>query len=128
MQLLRYIESGITVIISSQLPIGSIRKIEELTKSQFPEKEFDFISSPENLRLGSAIKIFLEPDRIIIGHRENYSKKKLNFFFQSISKNLEWMSIESAEMTKHAINSFLANSVAFINELSIICELVGDIS
>ena len=124
-KLLRHIESGITVIISSQLPIGSIRKIEELTKSQFPEKEFDFISSPENLRLGNAIKIFLKPDRIIIGHRENYSKKKLKNFFQSISKNLEWMSIESAEMTKHAINSFLANSVVFINELSTICEPLG---
>ena len=44
--------------------------------------------------------------------------------FQSISTNLEWMSIESAEMTKHAINSFLANSVVFINELSTICPIL----
>ena len=125
LKLLDFIESGTAVIISSQLPIGSIGKIENLAKNKFPKKIFNFISSPENLRLGDAIKVFLEPDRIIIGHRENFESDLLDNFFQSISDDLEWMSIESAEMTKHAINSFLANSVAFINELSIICELVG---
>ena len=128
LKLLDFIESGTAVIISSQLPIGSIGKIENLAKNKFPKKIFNFISSPENLRLGDAIKVFLEPDRIIIGHRENFESDLLDNFFQSISDDLEWMSIESAEMTKHAINSFLANSVAFINELSIICELVGAIS
>ena len=125
LELLKTIKSDTTVIISSQLPIGSIGQIEELTKSQFPNKKFNFISSPENLRLGNAIKLFLEPDRIVIGHRENFKPDILVELFQSISTNLEWMSIESAEMIKHAINSFLANSVVFINELSSICELVG---
>jgi len=125
LELLESIESDMTVIISSQLPVGSIGQIEELTKSQFPNKKFNFIASPENLRLGNAIKLFLEPDRIVIGHRENFKPDILLELFQSISTNLEWMSIESAEMIKHAINSFLANSVVFINELSSICELVG---
>ena len=125
LKLLDFIESGTTVIISSQLPIGSIGQIENLAKNKFPKKIFNFISSPENLRLGDAIKVFLEPDRIIIGHRENFKSDLLADLFQSISDDLEWMSIESAEMTKHAINSFLANSVVFINELSTICELVG---
>ena len=102
LKLLESIESGTIVIISSQLPIGSIRQIEELTKSQFPNKKFNFISSPENLRLGNAIKLFLEPDRIVIGHRENFKPDILVELFQSISTNLEWMSIESAEMIKHA--------------------------
>ena len=75
--------------------------------------------------MGNAIKLFLEPDSIVIGHRENFKPDILVELFQSISTNLEWMSIESAEMIKHAINSFLANSVVFINELSSICELVG---
>lgn len=125
LKLLESIASGTIVIISSQLPIGSVRKIEDLAKNRFPKKIFNFISSPENLRLGDAIKVFLSPDRIIIGHKRNFKSNSLSTFFKSISSDLEWMSIESAEMTKHAINSFLGSSVVFINELSTICELVG---
>ena len=125
LQLLENIEPNKTIIISSQLPIGSIGQIEGLAQSQFTRKQFNFISSPENLRLGNAIKLFLEPDRVIIGTRDNFKSDILVKLFQSISTNLEWMSIESAEMIKHAINSFLANSVVFINELSTICEMVG---
>ena len=52
-------------------------------------------------------------------------RKKLEILFKSITDKVIWMSIESAEMTKHAINSFLANSITFVNEISAICEKVG---
>jgi UDPglucose 6-dehydrogenase len=52
-------------------------------------------------------------------------KAKLAELFGPFSKNIEWMSIESAEMTKHAINAFLATSVTFANELARLCEKVG---
>ena len=54
-----------------------------------------------------------------------FQEKKLEILFKSITDKVIWMSIESAEMTKHAINSFLANSVIFVNEISAICEKVG---
>ena len=68
---------------------------------------------------------FLNPDRIIIGVRDGESKKIFAPLFFSITDRLEWMKIESAEMTKHAINSFLAVSVCFANELASICEQTG---
>src|SRR6185503_20055478 len=45
--------------------------------------------------------------------------------FAPVTDRIEWMSVESAEMTKHAINAYLATSVAFINEIAVICEQAG---
>jgi UDPglucose 6-dehydrogenase len=50
---------------------------------------------------------------------------RLTALFAPFTDRVEWMSVESAEMTKHAINVFLATSVAFINELATVCELEG---
>ena len=113
------------VIISSQLPVGSIAFLEKYCQLNFPAKKIIFACSPENLRLGNAISIFLNPDRIIVGVRNQLEQLEFANIFSRITDRLEWMSIESAEMTKHAINSFLANSIVFANEIAIICECVG---
>lgn len=109
------------VIISSQLPVGSIKLLEIYSKNIL-KKNFYFFCCPENLRLGNSLSSFLQADRMIVGYRDNKSKKKIINFLKTINKNLVWMKIESAEITKHAINSFLASSISFINEISSICE------
>ena len=109
------------VIISSQLPVGSIKLLEIYSKNIL-KKHFYFFYCPENLRLGNSLSSFLHADRMIVGYRDNKSKKKIINFLKTINKNLIWMKIESAEITKHAINSFLASSISFINEISSICE------
>lgn len=114
-----------TVIISSQLPVGSIASLESYVKANLPHKNIYFVSAPENLRLGKSIEIFLNPDRIIVGTRGNGKKLKVNQLFGSITDKIEWMSVESAEVTKHAINAFLATSVCFANEIAAVCEKVG---
>ena len=116
---------GSIFLISSQLPVGSIRALEAWTLKLFPKKLIKFASSPENLILGKSIKSFLEPSRIIVGIRDKKIKNYLKIFLSSISKNIIWMSVESAEMVKHGINSFLATSVVFANEIATICEKVG---
>ncbi len=73
--------------------------------------------SPENLRLGKSIDLFLQPDRIIMGVRSDLAKPIIKKLLHPIADKILWMSIESAEMTKHAINAFLATSIVFINEL-----------
>jgi UDPglucose 6-dehydrogenase len=75
--------------------------------------------------LGKALEIFLKPDRIVVGVRNDRTRQILERLLYSITDKVEWMSVESAEMTKHAINAFLATSVAFANEIAAICELVG---
>lgn len=120
--ILKCVTNGVCIIISSQLPVGSIEILKNYANHELNLNRISFCCIPENLRLGNAINIFLYPERIVIGIDDDYKKATLLALLEPISKNLIWMSIKSAEMTKHAINSFLALSVAFINELALICE------
>ena len=116
---------GTLILVSSQLPVGTVSYLEKFTQSNFPESNISFAHSPENLRLGQALSIFLNPDRIVVGCRTKASRILLEKILSDISNNIEWMSVEASEMTKHAINSFLAISVVFANELASICEKIG---
>lgn len=122
---LPYLADGAVVLVSSQMPVGSIRKLEAFSSQHVPGKRLRFACSPENLRLGKALDVFLKPDRIVVGVRDSEMRFTLEKLLLPITDLLEWMSVESAEMTKHAINAFLATSVTFANEIAAICELVG---
>ncbi len=106
-------------LISSQMPAGTCRRLE----AEFPGRRF--ACSPENLRLGGALKVFNEPERIVAGCRTDRDRALLAELFRPFCANIIWMSPESAEMTKHALNSFLALSVTFANEIARLCELTG---
>jgi UDPglucose 6-dehydrogenase len=109
------------VLISSQVPAGFTR---DLQKSPWASK-LHFAYSPENLRLGKALDVFRHPERVVLGISDPSIKPKLEALFAPFTNNIVWMSVESAEMTKHAINAFLATSVTFANELARLCEVVG---
>lgn len=113
------------ILISSQLPVGSTERLERSAKINNPGTNVSFAYSPENLRLGNALQVFLKPDRIVAGFRSNRDRCKLDKLFAPVSDRIEWMSVESAEITKHAINAFLATSVTFTNEIAQICEKIG---
>jgi UDPglucose 6-dehydrogenase len=120
-----HLPNGVMVLISSQMPVGSVKRLESIAKDRYPNKDISFACSPENLRLGKALDVFLNPDRIVVGVRSANDREKLDRLLRPITDRIEWMSVESAEMTKHAINAFLATSVTFANEIASICELVG---
>jgi len=122
---LPFLANNAIVLVSSQMPVGSIKKLEAFAKKTFPDKHLSFACSPENLRLGKALDVFLKPDRIVVGVRTEANQRTLQQMLLPITDKIEWMSVESAEMTKHAINAFLAISVTFANEIASICELVG---
>ena len=119
------LEVGQQILISSQLPVGSARRLEAMLEESRPNLGVSFSCSPENLRLGNAISVFTEPDRVVIGVRNEESKTAFSELLSPFTDRIEWMSVESAEMTKHALNAFLAASVTFINEIAVICEQVG---
>lgn len=124
-RIMGYVKPAVNFIISSQVPVGFTSSMEEAFSQVYPEKEAVFAYSPENLRLGKAIQVFHNPDRIVIGIRHQEDRSRLEPFFSQVCPRLEWMSTESAEMTKHAINAFLAVSVVFANELAVLCEQLG---
>jgi UDPglucose 6-dehydrogenase len=113
-----HLRAGTLILISSQIPAGTCRVLER----QFPDYRFAYF--PENLRLGKAISVFLNADRIILGVRREEEAEELEPLLSHFTRNLIIVRTESAEMIKHAINSFLANSIAFMNEISRICEHV----
>ncbi len=113
------------IIISSQIPIGTTNRIKIQNENLIKKNNLSFAYIPENLRLGNSLRIFKNPDRVIVGIDSKNSKKIINQVYGKIRNRIIWMSVESAEMTKHAINSFLACSVVFINELASICEVSG---
>jgi len=113
------------VLISSQLPVGSTRRLEDSYRHLKPGGTATFAYLPENLRLGSAIEAFTRPDRVVAGVRKTSDKDRIARLLKPFTERIEWMSVESAEMTKHALNAFLAASVAYINELAGLCERVG---
>lgn len=123
--LLPHMAPGALMLISSQLPVGSTARLEKLCRDlKFPA-DIHFAYSPENLRLGKAIEVFTKPDRVVIGVRHLEDRERLARLYSPFTEHIEWMSVESAEMTKHALNAFLATSVVFINEIATICEQVG---
>jgi UDPglucose 6-dehydrogenase len=111
------------VIVSSQIPVGFTRKLQGEWSAE--DATLSFACSPENLRLGQALKAFRSPERVIVGLGERADDHQIGELVAPFSGSVEWMSLESAEMTKHALNSFLAMSVAYANELARICERVG---
>ncbi|MEI6314608.1 MAG: nucleotide sugar dehydrogenase [Syntrophus sp. (in: bacteria)] len=124
-KVLPFLPAHTTVLVSSQLPAGSVQRMEVVADKLCPDKRLSFACSPENLRLGKALDAFLKPDRIIVGVRLEKDRGRIGQLLAPITDRIEWMSVESAEMTKHAINAFLATSVVFANEIASVCEMVG---
>jgi UDPglucose 6-dehydrogenase len=116
---------GAVILCSSQLPAGTLRRLEDAWQPVAAGRTVSFACSPENLRLGKAIETFMQPDRVIVGVGDERARRCLERLLAPITDRIEWMSVESAEMTKHAINAFLATSVTFINEVASLCERVG---
>ncbi len=124
-RVLPHLHSRVLILISSQLPAGSTRVLEGRYQAVGAGGNVTFAYSPENLRLGKAIAAFTQPDRVVVGIRTESDRPLLEGLFSAFTERIEWMSVESAEMTKHALNAFLATSVTFINEIAVICEQVG---
>jgi UDPglucose 6-dehydrogenase len=118
-----HLRPGTLVLLSSQVPVGFTASLEQDWRQTDPSLQF--ACSPENLRLGQAISVFRQPERVVLGVGEGVERERLERLFGPFSDSLLWMSLQSAEMTKHALNGFLALSVAYANELARICERVG---
>lgn len=113
------------MVVSSQMPVGSIARLEQEARDMRPGANLRFACIPENLRLGKAIEVFTKPDRFVAGIRNAADRPRIAELLGPYGERVEWMSIESAEMTKHALNAFLATSIAFMNEIAGVCEKVG---
>jgi len=121
-QILPLLDENTVVLVSSQLPVGSCT---QLAQAWDGPRRLGFACSPENLRLGGALQAFRNPERVVIGLRDERDRATLAALFAPITTRILWMSAESAEMSKHALNAFLATSATFANEIAVLCEKSG---
>lgn len=120
---------GYTVIVTkSTVPVGTGREVKRVIFKACPGAEFDVASNPEFLREGSAIGDFMRPDRVVIGTETERAAGVLTELYRPLfllETPIVRTTLETAELTKYAANTFLATKITFINEFSDLCEKVG---
>lgn len=122
----RHLKNYRLIIEKSTVPVQTGEWIYKTIRSIQPKESlFDVASNPEFLREGSAIHDFLNPDRIIVGVSSDKAEKVLRKLYKSFTAPLLVTDIKSAEIIKHASNSFLATKIAFINVVSRVCDATG---
>ncbi|MFC2149484.1 UDP-glucose dehydrogenase family protein [Candidatus Auribacterota bacterium] len=114
------------IVDKSTVPVHTGEKVAETIKRYNKHNvDFDVASNPEFLREGSAIDDTLRPDRIVIGVSCKRASKLLREIYEPIKAHVLETDIKSAEIIKHASNSFLAMKISFANCLAHVCELAG---
>ena len=118
------------IVEKSTVPVETGFWVEHTIKVNLPNAKkgkinFDVASNPEFLREGQAINDFMHPDRIVIGVESQAARELLCDLYKPLKTHLVVTDIKSAEIIKHASNSFLATKISFINAIAQICERVG---
>src|SRR6202521_598553 len=120
---------GFTVVVTkSTVPVGTGDEIEAIIRRVRPGVDVAVVSNPEFLREGAAINDFKRPDRIVIGTDDPRAREAMTDCYRPLFLNqapLFFTSRRTAELTKYAANAFLANKIAFINEIADLCEQAG---
>jgi UDPglucose 6-dehydrogenase len=114
------------VVDKSTVPVRTGDKVAETIKRYCKAKvDFDVVSNPEFLREGFAVEDLLKPDRIVVGVRSPRPVPAMKALYAPFNAPVIVTDINSAELIKHAANSFLALKISYINALSVICEATG---
>ncbi len=114
------------IVEKSTVPVNTGEWVEQTIRI-FNKRniKFDVASNPEFLREGSAIEDFMHPDRIVIGVKSKKARDILIELYKPLRIPVVVTDIKSAEIIKHASNSFLATKISFINAVADICDKVG---
>lgn len=114
------------VVDKSTVPVKTGDKVAETIKRYCKAKvEFDVVSNPEFLREGFAVDDLMKPDRVVIGVRSQRPVAAMKEVYTPFNAPIIVTDINSAELIKHAANSFLALKISYINAISVICEASG---
>ncbi|HRT55552.1 MAG TPA: UDP-glucose/GDP-mannose dehydrogenase family protein [Candidatus Paceibacterota bacterium] len=114
------------VVDKSTVPVKTGEKVAETIKRYGRNQvEFDVVSNPEFLREGFAVEDLMKPDRVVIGVRSPRPVAAMREVYAPFEAPMIVTDINSAELIKHASNSFLAMKISYINALSVICEATG---
>jgi UDPglucose 6-dehydrogenase len=114
------------IVDKSTVPVQTGDKVAETIKRYCKAQvEFDVVSNPEFLREGFAVEDLMKPDRVVIGVRSQRAVAAMKQIYEPFKAPIIVTDINSAELIKHASNSFLALKISYINAISVICEATG---
>ncbi|MBI5415632.1 MAG: UDP-glucose/GDP-mannose dehydrogenase family protein [Candidatus Omnitrophica bacterium] len=130
----RAMDSYKLIIEKSTVPADTGQRIKRTVRMNLPQRfrkgnnvtlDFDVASNPEFLREGCAVEDFMNPDRVVIGVESAKAERILREMYAPLKPRMVVTDINSAELIKHASNSFLATKISFINAVSRVCERLG---
>jgi len=114
------------VVDKSTVPVKTGEKVAETIRRYCLAKvEFDVVSNPEFLREGFAVGDLMKPDRVVIGTRSQRPVAAMKEIYTPFNVPIIVTDINSAELIKHAANSFLALKISYINAIANVCEAAG---
>jgi len=130
----RAMDSYKLIVEKSTVPADTGQRIKRTIAMNLPKKfrkgsevtlDFDVASNPEFLRESCAVHDFMNPDRVVIGVESTKAERLLREIYAPLKPTMVVTDINSAELIKHASNSFLAAKISFINAIAQICDHVG---
>lgn len=116
---------GAVVVTKSTVPVGTTRRVARWLSEAGAVTDVQVASNPEFLREGSAVRDFLQPNRIVIGCDDPTVAVRISELYRTIPAPMVVTDAASAEMIKQASNAFLATKISFINAVANVCEAVN---
>ncbi len=113
------------VVDKSTVPVKTGEKVDATIRRYNPSADFDVVSNPEFLREGCAVPDLMNPDRIVIGSASQRATDLMKRLYEPFQSPILVTDVNSAELIKHAANSFLSLKISYINAVSAICEASG---
>lgn len=125
-EIAQYLDSYRVIVDKSTVPVKTGERVAQtIRRYAKPGVEFDVVSNPEFLREGSAVEDLMKPDRIVIGGNSDRALALMQKIYEPFVAPVLVTDINSAELIKHAANSFLALKISYANALAEICEASG---
>jgi UDPglucose 6-dehydrogenase len=112
------------LVMKSTVPVGTGAHVRARLDAR-GLTDIGYVSNPEFLAEGSAIRDFMNPDRVVVGAAEPEDGERVAALHSKLDTEVLHMDVASAELVKLAANAFLSTRVSFINEIANVCELVG---
>jgi len=113
------------VVDKSTVPVKTGEKVAQTIARVNPGADIDVVSNPEFLREGSAVEDLMKPDRIVVGVSSERAVAPMKEIYTPFNAPIMITDLNSAELIKHAANSFLALKISYINAVAAICEASG---
>jgi UDPglucose 6-dehydrogenase len=118
------LDQRLTLVMKSTVPVGTGEKVRAALDAR-GLGGVGYVSNPEFLAEGSAVRDFTHPDRVVVGAFDAADAARVAALYEGIETTLVTTDVASAEMIKLASNAFLTTRISFINEIANVCELVG---